>query len=161
MDRINTEGTKVIDGKRMFYDGDPHSEPAKPATILNASWLNGVQESICHLIESQEVQLKAGDYSTLETAVTKMITNKTNQIEAAIEAMELEMKKQFEDLKALIENQGQKIQGNHDQTTESLNEQRLWSEITEQYFKRLSKGINQIGHEIKDYKPIDLSDIKL
>ena len=161
MDRINTKGTIEIDGKRMFYDGDPHSEPTKPATVLNASWLNGFQESICYLIESQEIQLKDGDYTTLKTAVTRMITDKTNQIEASIEAMELEMKTQFEELKTLIKDQSQTLRSNHTQTTESLNEQKVWSEITEQYFKHLAKGINQIGKENKDYKPIDLSDIKL
>ena len=92
MDRINTKGTIEVDGKRMFYDGDPHSEPAKPATILNASWLNGLQESICHLIESQEIKLAEGDSTTLAKAVTKMVLHKTDKLEASIKAMELEMK---------------------------------------------------------------------
>ena len=161
MDRINSEGTIEVDGKRMFYDGDPHSEHAKPATILNASWLNGLQESICHVIESQNIELSERDSTTLQTAIDKMITEKMNQLNQSIKAMEVKMEKQHEEIKTLINNQGQNIQNNHTDTVTHLKEQKVWSEISEQYFKHLAKGINQIGKENKDYSPIDLSDIKL
>ena len=69
MERINTVGSIEQDGKRMFYDGDPHSEPAKPATVLNATWFNAVQEEICNAITSQGLSLNEGNFNQLKEAL--------------------------------------------------------------------------------------------
>ena len=40
MNRIESEDTVIVDGKRMFSNGDKHSFPAVPATTINADFLN-------------------------------------------------------------------------------------------------------------------------
>jgi hypothetical protein len=71
MDRVDTDGHIIVDGKRQFYDGDPQSQPEKPATVLKAEFLNSVQEEICRAIESQGIDLSEGDYSQLTEAIKK------------------------------------------------------------------------------------------
>ena len=69
MDRIKSEGTIEVNGKRMFFDGDPHSEPEKPATTINAPWFNGVQEEICNAITSQGISLDSDNSNQLQKAM--------------------------------------------------------------------------------------------
>ena len=69
MDRINSIGTIEIDGKRMFFDGDPHAGPSKPATVLSATWFNSVQEEICNAVTSQGLSLNEGNFTQLKEAL--------------------------------------------------------------------------------------------
>ena len=57
MDRIESDKTIEINGKRMFSDGDPNAEEATEGTEINAQFLNGIQEEICGFIESQGIAL--------------------------------------------------------------------------------------------------------
>ena len=52
MDRINSSGYIIVNGRRVFND-----DPLAP-TIIDAEWLNGVQEEICTAIEDTGMQLK-------------------------------------------------------------------------------------------------------
>lgn len=72
MHRIDTEGNK--EGK--FYDGTPSGTDIKEATVLDASWLNAVQEEICRIITDNGIELKKGKNFQLGQAVGKAIEYK-------------------------------------------------------------------------------------
>ena len=69
MDRIISEGTIEVEGKRLFFDGDPHAGSAKPATVLKAAWFNSVQEEICNTITSQGITLEKNNFTQLQHAI--------------------------------------------------------------------------------------------
>jgi len=71
MDRVSSPGHIVVDGRRQFYDGDPHPQPDRPATVLQAEALNAYQEEICRAIESQGMSLDAENYNQLTEAIKK------------------------------------------------------------------------------------------
>lgn len=73
MDRISAENYVTVDGKRMFSDGNPHKAEAEEATVLNAEWLNSVQEEICGFIESQDIPLAKDNNSGLQKAIVAAI----------------------------------------------------------------------------------------
>lgn len=84
MDRISSEDTIEIDGKRMFSDGDPNAEDATEGTAINAQFLNGVQEEICSFIEAQGIELDHSKKNQLCKAITKTFIKHVNP---AIEAL--------------------------------------------------------------------------
>lgn len=84
MDRINSEGTIIIDGKRMFTDGDPEAENPVEATTITAEFLNGIQEEICGFIESQEINLNNNDSTCLTQAIEKIIDHKLKPLNIRI-----------------------------------------------------------------------------
>ena len=77
MDRIKAYDNSHIEVEhenrniRMFTDGDAHSEPDKPATVINSKFLNGIQEELCRFIESQEIELNPEDFTCLTRAIDK------------------------------------------------------------------------------------------
>lgn len=81
MDRIKTHDNSHIEVVheerkiRMFTDGDSHSEPDKDATLINSEFLNGIQEELCRFIESQGIELAADNYTGLERALEKYISD--------------------------------------------------------------------------------------
>ena len=76
MHRIDTEGNK--DGR--FYDGDPSGTDINGATVLDASWLNAVQEEICGVITSGGVKLEKGKSGQLGEAVEKTISKRLESV---------------------------------------------------------------------------------
>lgn len=67
MHRIDTEGNK--NGK--FYDGDPSGTDIKEATVLDANWLNAVQEEICSVIRADGSKLKKENHTQLLETIRK------------------------------------------------------------------------------------------
>lgn len=63
MHRVDTDGN--VSGQ--FSDGNP-AVPT-PATVVDASWLNDVQEEICKLIEGAGITLVKGTQTQLQQAV--------------------------------------------------------------------------------------------
>ena len=84
MDRIESDKTVEINGKRMFSDGDPNAEEATEGTEINAQFLNGIQEEICGFIESQGIALDHSKKNQLAQAITKTFIKHLNP---AIEAL--------------------------------------------------------------------------
>ena len=78
MDRVNSPGHIVVDGKRQFYDGDPHPQPDRPATVLQAEFLNSVQDEICGFIESEGIELNALKKDQLKKAIRKTLMAQVN-----------------------------------------------------------------------------------
>lgn len=76
MKRIDTS-TKSVDkfgaGKHGFTNGNPTGTPV-PATQLDESWFDHVQEEIANLIENAGLTLDANDRTQLRQAVQGMIT---------------------------------------------------------------------------------------
>ena len=70
MDRIKADGTINIDGKRMFTDGDQEAEDATKGTVVNAQFLNAVQEELCNAITSEGLTLQKDNFSQLREAMT-------------------------------------------------------------------------------------------
>lgn len=62
MDRTTGEGYATVGGKRRFTDGPP-------GTVLNAEWLNAVQEEILAVIEGAGMTPSATDLTQLRQAV--------------------------------------------------------------------------------------------
>lgn len=75
MHRIDTPHAKTIDGKPMFFNGDPTGPRMEDATELDAGWLNAVQEELCRLVEHRKGALEKGNYSALVEAVGKPLTS--------------------------------------------------------------------------------------
>ena len=77
MDRIDTKDEQgnptyeVVNGKRMFRNGDPNSPEEVKATWLSAKWYNAIQEEVCGFVESQGMSLDAEDYNQLTEAIKK------------------------------------------------------------------------------------------
>ena len=69
MHRIDTEGNK--NGK--FYDGDPLGTDIKEATVLDASWLNAVQEELCNVIGVDGTKPVKGDNAQLIEAIKRYL----------------------------------------------------------------------------------------
>lgn len=93
MDRINSLGTVIVEGKRLFTDGDQEAEDPIEATTLNASWFNAVQEELCTFMESQGIALNAEDYTGLSQAVSKIIDTKLVPLREEIEKLWTEIGK--------------------------------------------------------------------
>lgn len=68
MHRIDTDGAT---GGGLFQDGNPAI--GQRATQVDAAWLNGVQETIAHTIETAGIVLAKGDASQLTDAIVAMI----------------------------------------------------------------------------------------
>ncbi|NRA46885.1 MAG: hypothetical protein HRU09_18200 [Oligoflexales bacterium] len=92
MHRIDTEGNK--EGK--FYDGDPASTDIKEATVLDASWLNAVQEEICKIITENGIELKKGENYQLGQAIGKAIEHKLQPYKEAINKILSVVKREIE-----------------------------------------------------------------
>ena len=84
MDRVRSPDHIVVDGKRRFYDGDPHPQPDRPATVLQAEFLNAVQEELCGFIE-EHVELSHGNCTGLARAVEKVIEDKLAPLKKQID----------------------------------------------------------------------------
>jgi len=75
MERINTRDEQgeptyeVVDGKRLFRNGEPHGPEKLPATQLDALWFNSVQEELCNFIEKEGLILDEGNKEQLKEAV--------------------------------------------------------------------------------------------
>ena len=69
MHRIDTDGNK--DGK--FYDGDPSGTDIENATVLNALWLNSVQEEICNVITADGSKLNKKDQTQLIETIRRYL----------------------------------------------------------------------------------------
>ena len=67
MDRINSSGYIIVNGRRVFND-----DPLAP-TIIDAEWLNGVQEEICTAIEDTGMQLKRNIPCQLSQSVPLLV----------------------------------------------------------------------------------------
>ena len=68
MHRRDTKGHE----NGRFTDGDSTGPEIKEATVLDASWLNDVQEEIAHVIESEGVRLSKRDSKQLSAALCKI-----------------------------------------------------------------------------------------
>lgn len=86
MHRIDTEGNK--NGK--FYDGDPSGTDINEATVLDASWLNAVQEEICNVIGAGGNKLNKNDHTQLITAIRSFINPAITAINQLIVAGQYE-----------------------------------------------------------------------
>ena len=75
MHRIDTQGNK----KGRFYDGDPSGTDIKGATVLDASWLNAVQEEICGVISSGGMKLEKGKNDQLVAAISQIIRGRISE----------------------------------------------------------------------------------
>lgn len=71
MHRIDTQGS--IEGK--FTDGDATRPEVQEATVIDSSWLNGIQETICKVIESKGGKLQKGNYDLLLKAIQAIVEN--------------------------------------------------------------------------------------
>lgn len=68
MKRIDADGS--VGG--LFTDGNPGM--GVPATVVDAEWLNDVQQEICTVIEGTGATLDGTIYTQLQTAILAMIT---------------------------------------------------------------------------------------
>ena len=59
MDRTTGQDYVVIDGKRMFSDGS--SESGAEGTVVDAGWLNGIQEELAAMLEENGITLDPND----------------------------------------------------------------------------------------------------
>ena len=81
MNRIESEDTIIVDGKRMFSDGDPYSEDNdSKGTQINAQFLNGVQEELCSFIESQKIELDHKKQNQLALAISSLVTKSVAEL---------------------------------------------------------------------------------
>lgn len=69
MHRIDSEGNK----EGQFYDGDPSGTDIENATVLNAPWLNSVQEEICNVITADGSKLNKGDHAQLIETIRRYL----------------------------------------------------------------------------------------
>lgn len=67
MHRIDTEGHEA----GLFQDGTP--QIGQQGTILDAAWLNDVQENIARVIEAAGIPLVKGDFDQLKLALQTLI----------------------------------------------------------------------------------------
>lgn len=64
MHRIDAAGYAA---DNLFTDGNPST--GTPATVVDAAWLNDIQESLAQLIEAAGISLSKGDYTQLLKAI--------------------------------------------------------------------------------------------
>ena len=83
MYRIDSEGS--VDGK--FSNGSGNEENNQAGTALDAEWLNAVQEEICGVIESVDLDLTKGNDSQLLQAIDTKLGPLKKDIEAIKEAL--------------------------------------------------------------------------
>lgn len=76
MHRIDTDGN--MDNR--FYDGDSTGPNRKEATVIDAAWLNAVQEELCHLIEHMGGQLSKQKNDQLVDSVGMRIISMERRI---------------------------------------------------------------------------------
>ena len=103
MDRIESDKTIEINGKRMFSDGDPNAEEATEGTEINAQFLNGVQEEICGFIESQGINLSHKQSNQLSLAVTKQFFNQIEIYRSTINTIIRKLDKNDVELPPMIQ----------------------------------------------------------
>lgn len=60
-------------GDHLFTNGDPAS--GTPCTLVDADWLNALQESVCQVIEGAEITLVKGDNTQLLDAIMAIIAS--------------------------------------------------------------------------------------
>lgn len=70
MHRIDAAGYAA---GNLFTDGNPST--GTPATVVDAAWLNGVQENIAKVIEAAGITLSKGDDNQLKTAIQQLSIN--------------------------------------------------------------------------------------
>lgn len=70
MHRIDAAGFAA---GNFFTDGNPST--GTPATVVDAAWLNDLQENISQVIESSGIALLKGDFTQLKSAIQQMIIN--------------------------------------------------------------------------------------
>jgi hypothetical protein len=63
----------------QFQDQDPQT--GTPGTVVDAPWLNAVQEELAYLIEQQGIVLAKGNSTQVRLAVQKMITDAQKRIQ--------------------------------------------------------------------------------
>lgn len=68
MFRINTEGS--VNG--LFSSGNPQAGQA--ATIISDAWLNEIQETLIHVIETAGISLDEGNHEQLTDAILELIS---------------------------------------------------------------------------------------
>ena len=98
MERINTRDEQgeptyeVVDGKRLFRNGEPHGPEKLPATQLDALWFNSVQEELCNFIEKEGLTLDEVDKEQLRKAVRKTLAVNINPVIAALRQVIVNLK---------------------------------------------------------------------
>lgn len=70
MHRIDATGYAA---GNLFTDGNPST--GTPATVVDAAWLNDLQENVAQVIEAAGIGLSKGDYSQLKSAIQQLIIN--------------------------------------------------------------------------------------
>lgn len=70
MKRVDN-GTETVD--ELYTDGNPGT--GTPATVVDASCLNNIQEEICTVIEDEGISLDEGNYAQLKAAIKSMVEN--------------------------------------------------------------------------------------
>lgn len=83
MHRIDTEGNK--NGK--FFDGDPSGTDIENATVINAPWLNAVQEEICNVITADGSNLKKEDQTQLIETIRRYLNPAIRTLNTIIEKL--------------------------------------------------------------------------
>ena len=82
MHRIDTEGNK----EGQFYDGDPSGTDIENATVINAPWLNSVQEEICNVITADGTKLSKESQNQLMEAIRRYLNPAIKAVNALIVA---------------------------------------------------------------------------